>query len=278
VLGHKTFAPKMGRQVNLDERVPHEHRLRRIAEVVGFSFVRRLTARFYSPTGQPGIDPEVLFKMALVGYLYGITSARRLAEELRLHLAFMWCVGYDLDERTPDHSVLSKARRRFGVTVYQAFFAEIVRQCERAGLIDGRMLYLDSTLIKANAALGSRASRVLVAQLAPVDEHVAALWRDNPNPAEHPEAPASPSAPTTPPNSEQGTSPGLHLASSADPPNGPQGAINELVVSRTDPDAGLVARDGVPLGFYSKAHVGVDGGRPRSSTAIEVTPGEVADE
>src|SRR5919202_3942770 len=88
VLGRKTFAPKVVHEVNLDERVPQDHLLRRIAEVVDFSFVRRLTARFYSHTGQPGIDPVVLFKMALVGYLYGITSERRLAEELRLHLAF----------------------------------------------------------------------------------------------------------------------------------------------------------------------------------------------
>jgi transposase len=277
-LGRKLFTPKVVHEVNLEERVPSDHLLRRIAEVVDFSFVRRLTARFYSRTGQPGIDPEVLCKMALVGYLYGITSERRLAEELRLHLAFRWFVGYDLDERTPDHSVLSKARRRLGVTGYQAFFTEIVRQCERAGLIDGRTLYLDSTLIEANAALGSRASRVLVAQLAPVDEPVAALGRDNPHPAEHAEAPEYPSAPTTPPNPEPGASPGLHLASSADPSNGPQGAINELVVSRTDPDAGLVARDGVPLDFYYTAHIGVDGGRQRLITAVEVTPGEVADE
>src|SRR5205085_11698817 len=124
-------------------------------------------------TGQPGIDPEVLFKMALVGYLYGITSERRLAEELRLHLAFMWFVGYDLDERTPDHSVLSKARKRFGVTVYQAFFTEIVRQCERAGLVRGDLLYTDSTLVAANASLDSMGARALVAQLGSAGEYLA---------------------------------------------------------------------------------------------------------
>ncbi len=107
--------------------------LRRVAAAVDFSFVRRLTARFYSHTGRPGIDPVVLFKMSLIGYLYGITSERRLAEEVRLHLAYRWFLGYDLDEVPPDHSVLSKARVRFGLPVYQAFFTEIVRQCERAG-------------------------------------------------------------------------------------------------------------------------------------------------
>ena len=105
-----------------------------------------------------------------------------------------------------------------------------------------------------------------MAQLASVDELVAALWHENDGSA------------ATPPSTALPTSPDLHLASSADQPNGSQGALNDLVVSRTDADAGLVARDGVPLGFYYSAHVGVDGGRQRIITAIEVTPGEVADE
>src|SRR5207253_763889 len=141
-----TFAPKLFYQFSLEERVSADHLLRRVAAVVGFSFVRHLTARFSSHTGQPGIDPVVLFKLALLGWLYGIASERRLAEEVRLNLALLWFVGYDLDERPPDHSVLSKARARFGVTVYQAFFTEIVRQCEQAGCIRGDRLYLDSTL------------------------------------------------------------------------------------------------------------------------------------
>jgi transposase len=152
MMGQKIFTPKQLYRFSLEDRVPADHLLRQVAAVVDFSFVRRLTARFYSHTGKPSIDPVVLFKMALIGYLYGITSERRLADELRLNLAFMWFIGYDLDEMPPDHSVLSKARRRFGLTVYQAFFTEIVRQC------------------------------ALLEQLATVDEHVAALWRDNPDP------------------------------------------------------------------------------------------------
>src|SRR5919199_6331260 len=179
MLGRKEFRPKLFYHLCLEDYVPEDHLLRRVAAAVDFGFVRRLTARFYSHTGQPGIDPVVLFKMALVGWLYGITSERRLADELRLNLAFMWFVGYDLDERTPDHSVLSKARARFGLTVYEAFFAEIVRQCERAGLIRGDRLYLDSTLVEANADLGTVGARALVAQLAGGDEHLAAIWEGN---------------------------------------------------------------------------------------------------
>src|ERR687885_2693711 len=155
MLGRKEFRPKLFYHLCLEDYVPQDHLLRRVAAAVDFSFVRRLTARFYSHTGQPGVDPVVLFKLALLGYLYGITSERRLAEEARLHLAYRWFLGYDLDETPPDHSALSKARARFGVTVYQAFFTEIVRQCEQAGHLRGDRVYVDSTLIEANASLES---------------------------------------------------------------------------------------------------------------------------
>jgi transposase len=265
MLGRKTFAPKLFCQVSLEERVPEGHLLRRVAAAVDFGFVRRLTARFYSPTGQPGIDPVVVFKMALLGWLYGIASERRLAEECRLNLAFMWFLGYDPDERPPDHSVLSKARARFGVTTYQAFFAEVVRQCERAGPIRGDQLYVDSTLVEADAGPGSVGSRALVTQLVGPAEHVAALWADNPPPAAA-DVPAG-AAPAGP-----------HPAGPGDPPSGERGALNEMQASRTDPDAGLARRPGVPMDLYHKLHVGVDGGPARVITAIEVTPGEVADE
>ena len=107
MMGRKAPAGKLFYQVSLEELVPDGHLLRRVAKAVDFGVVRRLTARFYSHTGQPSVDPVVLFKMALLGYLYGLPSERRLVEEIRLHLAYRWFVGYDLDEAIPDHSVLS---------------------------------------------------------------------------------------------------------------------------------------------------------------------------
>ena len=154
MMGRKALAGKLFYQVSLEELVPAGHLLRRVAEAVDFGVARRLTARFYSHTGQPSVDPVVLFKMALLGYLYGLPSERRLIEEIRLNLAYRWFVGYDLDEAIPDHSVLSKARRRFGPTIYEAFFTDVVRQCERAGLIRGDQLFMDSTLVAAHADLG----------------------------------------------------------------------------------------------------------------------------
>jgi transposase len=162
MMGTKTFHPKGVYHLEWDRLIPPDHLLRRVAAAVDFAFVRRQTARFYSHTGQPGVDPVVLVKLALIGYLYNITSERRLAEEVRLNLAFRWFLGYDLDEPTPAHSVLSKARRRFGVTVYHAFFTEIVRQCQQAGLIAGDHVFADSTLVEANASLESVGARALL--------------------------------------------------------------------------------------------------------------------
>src|SRR5262245_19720683 len=233
MMGRKAFTPKVLYRFSLEERVPPEHLLRRVAQAADFSFVRRLTARFYSRTGQPSVDPVVLLKMALLGYLYGIASERRLAEEIRLNLAYMWFLGYDLDETPPDHSVLSKARRRFGPTVYQAFFTEVVRQCERAGLVRGDKLDADSTLVAADAGLDSVGSRALVAQLPEIGAHAARRWRENPDPAAPGGGPPTdpPPAPACAPSEVLGP----HPATAADPPNGASGRVNDWVVSRTDP-------------------------------------------
>src|SRR4028119_519538 len=164
MMGQKALAGKLFYRVSLEELVPDGHLLRRVADAVNFGVARRLTARFYSHTGQPSVDPVVLFKMALLGYLYGLPSERRLVDEIRVNLAYRWFVGYDLDEAVPDHSVLSKARRRFGPTIYEAFFTDVVRQSERAGLIRGDRLFLDSTLVAAHAGLGRVGSREPIRQ------------------------------------------------------------------------------------------------------------------
>jgi hypothetical protein len=131
------------------------------------------------------VDPVALFKMALLGYLYGLASERRLAQEVELNLAYRWFLGYDLDEATPNHSVLSKARRRFGKQVYEEFFRQVVLQCETAGLIEGTTVYLDSTLVPASADVDSARSRTLLQQLpSGPAEFVEQLWKSNPDEAE----------------------------------------------------------------------------------------------
>jgi transposase len=295
-MGRKALAGKLFYQVTLEELVPAGHLLRRVAEAVDFDVARRLTARFYSHTGQASVDPVVLFKMALLGYLYGLPSERRLVDAIRVNLAYRWFIGYDPDEAIPDYSVLSKARRRFGPTIYEAFFTDVVRQCEQAGLIRGDRLFVDSTLAAAHADLGRVGSRELIRQLSTVSEHVADLWEENPEVAAvagaEPTVPASASesAPAADggkagvveavakPVDETGERVGLHLAGPDDLPNGGLGLLNDRLVSRTDPDATVVQRAKVPADLYYKVHVGVDGGAARIITAVDATAGIVGDE
>jgi transposase len=137
---------------SLDDRVPQDHLLRRVRQVIDHQAIWQSAEPYYSSTGAPSVDPAVVLKMALLGYFYGITSERRLGEECRLNLAFLWFLGYDLDEEPPNHSILSKARARFGHVLYEQFFGIVVKACQSAGLIVGDRLMLDATLIKANAS------------------------------------------------------------------------------------------------------------------------------
>ena len=99
----------------LEDQIPEDHLLRLIDRYVDFRFVRERLKGFYSPTGRPSIDPEVLLRLLLVGYLYGITSERRLMEEVRMHLAYRWFTRLDFSQEIPDHSTFSKNRHgRFG--------------------------------------------------------------------------------------------------------------------------------------------------------------------
>ena len=127
----------------LSKHVPEDHFLRKASQIIDVSFVRTLVADKYSHTGQPSIDPEVLFKMMLIGYFYGITSERRLAEDIALHMGYRWFIGYDLDEPTPNHSVLSKARSRYGEEVFREFFQKILAQCIQAGLVKGNRSHFE---------------------------------------------------------------------------------------------------------------------------------------
>ena len=94
----------------LEDQIPEQHLLRQIDRYVDFSFVRERLKSFYSPTGRPSIDPEVLLRLLLVGYLYGITSERRLMEEVGLNLAYRWFTRLGLAQEVPDHSTFSKNR------------------------------------------------------------------------------------------------------------------------------------------------------------------------
>lgn len=110
----------MGRQsrqmamifVDMESLIPENHLLRKVDRMVSFDFIYDLLAPYYPATGRPSVDPVSMFKMLLIGYLYGIKSERRLVEEVQLNIAYRWFCGFELDDAVPDHSTFSKTRTR----------------------------------------------------------------------------------------------------------------------------------------------------------------------
>ena len=115
---------------NLDEHVPSDHLLRGIDQFLDLGDLHRHLAPFYSHTGRPSVDPEILLRMLIIGYLYGITSERRLCEEVKMHVGYRWFVGLTLEDKVPDHSTFSKNRHeRFHESdLFQQIFDEIVNR------------------------------------------------------------------------------------------------------------------------------------------------------
>jgi transposase len=184
----------MGRQVaqgslfygfRLDDHVPADHLLRHIDGLLDFGFVREALAPSYSATGRPSVDPELMLRILLVGYLFGIRSERRLCEEVHLNLAYRWFCRLDLGDRVPDHSTFSKNRHgRFReCDLHRLLFEEVVARCAAAGLVAGRELAVDGSTIQADASWekklpGATAAdelRTCEAVSRPVAEYLAAL-------------------------------------------------------------------------------------------------------
>ena len=141
---------------NLERRIPSAHLLRRINPVVTRILVelRDKLAAFYSEIGRPSIDPELMIRMLIAGYCYGIRSERRLCEEVELHLAYRWFCRLDLDDQVPDHSTFSVNRHgRFrDSAVLRQVFEAVVRACMDAGLVKGEGFAVDASVIEANAS------------------------------------------------------------------------------------------------------------------------------
>lgn len=239
--------------VTIEELVPSDHLLRKIAATLDFSFINEICRPYYcADNGRPAIEPEILFKMLFVGYLFGIRSERRLVSEVQVNVAYRWFLGFGLTDKIPDASVIwQNRRRRFaGTDVAQSIFDEIVRQAIAAGLVSGEVLYSDSTHLKANANrrrfTEAEVSASTAGYLADLDADVDAdrerhgkkpLDRDRENP----------------------------------PP--PTRTVKR---STTDPDSGFMHRDGKPRGFFYLDHRTVDS-RVSIITDVFVTPGNVND-
>jgi transposase len=138
---------------NLDEHVPADHLLRGIDRFLDLSDLRQHLAPFYSHTGRPSVDPELMVRMLLVGYCFGIRSERRLCEEVHLNLAYRWFCRLGLEDKVPDHSSFSKNRHgRFRESdVFRHVFEGVVHRCMAEGLVRGEGFAIDASVVKADA-------------------------------------------------------------------------------------------------------------------------------
>ena len=223
--------------VLLDELVPQDHLLRKIDAAVDFSFIHDICKDLYSPdNGRPAIEPELLFKMLLLGYLYDIKSEVKIAQAVNENIAFKWFLGLKLTEKGPDHAIISinRVRRFKDNNIAEQIFDEILHQCIAKGLVGGEILYTDSTHIKAKA-----------------NKHKKALVTVKETPREYMEE-----------LDEQ-----IDLDRKAlgkepfdkddnDPPEG--SGTTSRMVSTTDPESGQQTRDGKPSGFHYSEHRTVD--------------------
>src|SRR5919108_2590212 len=186
MMGHHARSEALFYYFRLEDQIPENHLLRLIERHISFEFVRKQLKDSYSETGRPSVDPELLLRILLIGYLYGITSERKLVEELRMHLAWRWFTGLSFDQEIPHHSTFSKNRHgRFQKsTLFEQLFEQIVRQCMEAGLVKGEHLSVDGSFVEANAAKESRIPREQLVEAAQVHyslrEYLKELETQNP--------------------------------------------------------------------------------------------------
>ncbi|HLN61668.1 MAG TPA: IS1182 family transposase [Symbiobacteriaceae bacterium] len=252
--------------VCIDELVPKDHLLRKIASILDTEFVRAECAKLYSERGRPAIDPVLLFKMLLISYLFGVRSERRVTQEIAVNLAYRWFLGLKITDPIPHHSTISQNRRRrfLAANVEWKLFVHVVKQAVESGFIDGRTLFSDSTHVKANANKHSTVSKK-AKDVPPevversIQEHLAAMAEERAlvdDGTEHDLAQAINADREAAGKKPFDLKTAKQAESAADePPSRPA----KLTVSLTDPEAAFMIREGKPDGFHYLEHRTVEG-------------------
>jgi len=138
--------------INIDKRVRSNHPLRKVSELIDFDFIYQEVNECYGHNGNVSVPPPVILKLMLLLIFYNVRSERELMDTIAERIDWLWFLGYDLDSEIPNHSVLSKARKKWGAEIFKNFFERIVVQCVEAGLVEGSKIFMDSSLIDANAS------------------------------------------------------------------------------------------------------------------------------
>ena len=239
-------------RVNLDKRVRDDHPLRRINAALDLSVVRKEVAHTYGRRGNKSVPPEVIVRMMLLLFLDDIKSERELMRIIPERLDYLWFLGYGLDDQIPDHSVLSKARKRWGKEVFVSLFSRVVEQCVEAGLVEGRKIHVDASLVEANASL--RSVKPLSQEVVKAIEQTAREQVQKLDEQDDDQKPPS--------------------AGSGGSAIGQYSKTNRRFGSTTDPDASLVRQGGLKSQLRYKTHRAVDDAH-EVITAVETTTGAV---
>jgi transposase len=231
----KMFYPGL----SLERRVRPDHPLRQVKKLVDFDFIYQEVAPCYGVNGHVSVPPPVILKLMLLLVFYNVRSERELMATLPERLDWLWFIDFDLDDDIPGHSVLSKARSRWGTAAFKHFFERIVWQCVAAGLVDGAKIFMDSSLIQADASNHSIINlNSLKSQLNPHYQELEARLAELPEDSKG------------------------------------QGQLNRTHLSTTDPEASLVSKGKVRSQLSFKVHRAVDS-RSEVITATQVTSGAV---
>lgn len=225
--------------LSLERRVRPHHPLRQVKKLVDFDFIYQEVAPAYGVNGNVSVPPPVILKLMLLLIFYNVRSERELMATLPERLDWLWFIDFDVDDDIPDHSVLSKARSRWGTVAFKHFFERIVWQCVAAGLVDGSKIFMDSSLIQADASNNS------IIALNSLKSQLNRHYRELEARLEEPSADSK-----------------------------GNGKLNRTHLSTTDPDASLVSQGKVRSQLSFKAHRAVDE-KAEVITATAVTSGAV---
>lgn len=261
--------------VLIDDLMPQDHLLRKIDKYIDFSFINEICRPYYcQDNGRPAVEPEIMFKMLFLGYLYGIRSETRLVEEVKVNIAYRWFLGYTLEDKIPDASVIWQNRiRRFnGTDIPEQIFNEILKQAISHGLVDGKVLYSDSTHLKANANKNKFVEETIKVES---QDYISDLNNAiNDDRIAHGKKPLKfeEDRSVIPENDDDEN----YFYDNSDNSGAPNKGEKKVKTSTTDPDSGFMHRDGKPQGFFYLDHRTVDS-KYNIITDTFVTPGNVND-
>lgn len=259
MLRDRTSMQSQYEMVLLEDLVPQDHLLRKIQAILDTDFIRERTREYYSKRGRPAIDPVVLVKMELIAYLYGIRSDRRLVEEIRVNVAYRWFLGLKLTDPVPHFTTPGKnySRRWKDSGLFEELFDHVVKQAIDAGYIDGRMVFTDSSHLKANANK-RRIAKAGTPGVTPEDiarareRHLAARR------AEREECDDAEDDLLEWVNADR-VAHGIKPLPACAPKSKSDRDKKSLTVSLTDPESAMLRREGKPDGFHYLQHRTVDG-------------------